>query len=124
MSGGGGGSGVGSSLMTAGLIVAGGAAILASGGLATPLVAGAAAAGGLAGAAVGSNMSNKAASALQTKTHAAINNLFSNKQAAPAAPSTSKASTAGIDTLRQLQSRSGRASTLLTSPGSQNTFGG
>lgn len=121
---GGGGSGVGNALMTAGLVVAGGALILGTAGAATPFVAGAAAAGGLAGAAVGGNMNAQAAKGAITKQNSAINSLLGKKASTPIAPTTTKASTAGIDALKALQVRSGRASTQLTNPGSQNTFGG
>lgn len=76
-------------------------------------------------AALGSGMKSAAGTAKRA-ANAANNNmsaLFRNKAPTPIAP-TNTNSTAGIDTLRALQARSGRASTLLTSPGSQNTFGG
>lgn len=54
----------------------------------------------------------------------AIDSLLNQKSPTPIAPTTTKSSNAALNALRALQVRSGRASTQLTNPGSQNTFGG
>lgn len=122
---GGGGSGVGNALMTAGLVAVGGAAILATGGLATPGVVAAMGAGGAMGIAGGmSANANVAAKQAAKQADNTISSLIGQKKPTPEMPSTTKVADKGIQQLKSLQSRSGRVSTQLTTPGSQNTFGG
>ena len=125
MSGGGGGSGVGNALMTAGLIAVGGAAILATGGLATPGVVAAMGTGGALGIAGGA-AKNASVAAKQVAKQAdnVTSSLLGQRKPAPEMPSATKVADRGVQQLRALQARSGRASTQLTTPGSQNTFGG